>query len=542
MNSPLLQRLDTPLRWWLLGASLALVHPACDSVTPGAVTTALDGSAPPQPAALRSLSFDKDWIHADDLDPQTLTIALTPDTPWRRLEVMINHPRHTRNGRARDGLFSVDRRGACEVAAGGPLRLLSERCQVGRAPEGGDVVTLSFVASERFGGAADNTAAIKITTDDDLEPRWTLATPPGEGFDVVPRDMLCLPGRALCVEGDAHRCDEEGQNTRRAQACDPALGCAQGQCLICNPDEVSCSGDSLSLCGRLGLTEAVASCGASRARCDAEQGLCVPRVCDATTSLEPSPTLPPVPDSAPRPMPVFILAGQSNMVGVGDSDQLPDPCGEPQVQIWFWGVRGGGWAPVRPGERIFGPEVGVGWALRQAAPETPQALFKHATGGTSLATHWRPTTPQQSCPEAPCQWNPMISAAERAMERLRDAGYEPQVAGVFWMQGESDARDATQAAAYAENLRRWLDEARRWLDAPSLPVVIGRISKHLPAQRHPHTSTVRAAQRAVAEADPHTAWIDTDDLPLKADLIHFNAQGQVTLGERFVAAWLGLNH
>jgi hypothetical protein len=106
-----------------------------------------------------------------------------------------------------------------------------------------------------------------------------------------------------------------------------------------------------------------------------------------------------------------------------------------------------------------------------------------------------------------------------------------------WMQGERDARE-NLGAAYADAMRQLIANLRRDLDQPAMNFVIGRISDYRKADDKSWTA-VRAAQVAVAESDPHGAWVDCDDLNdkeqkgVKRDDLHYTKEGYVLLGRRF---------
>jgi hypothetical protein len=71
---------------------------------------------------------------------------------------------------------------------------------------------------------------------------------------------------------------------------------------------------------------------------------------------------------------------------------------------------------------------------------------------------------------------------------------------------------------------------------PELPVIIGRLSSELLKSKKfnwQFTTTVQAAQEAVAKSDKNVEIINTDDLSQRSDLTHFDAPGQIKLGERF---------
>ena len=64
-------------------------------------------------------------------------------------------------------------------------------------------------------------------------------------------------------------------------------------------------------------------------------------------------------------------------------------------------------------------------------------------------------------------------------------------------------------------------------------MIIGRIHSSVPQPTFEHFLTVRTSQVAVAESDGFSDWIDTDDISLLDDSLHFDAAGQLALGQRF---------
>ena len=102
---------------------------------------------------------------------------------------------------------------------------------------------------------------------------------------------------------------------------------------------------------------------------------------------------------------------------------------------------------------------------------------------------------------------------------------------MVWMQGESDATAAT-AGTYQANLTAFIADIRATYGS-SLPFVIGRLSSKQTAIDAASLNTVRAAQDAVAAADPRTGIFSTDELSMKSDNLHFDADGQQTMGGSF---------
>src|SRR5262249_7800037 len=134
-----------------------------------------------------------------------------------------------------------------------------------------------------------------------------------------------------------------------------------------------------------------------------------------------------------------------------------------------------------------------------------------------------------------------LEAATRTAADLADRGYTPVFAGLFWMQGEVDSQAQKTADRYEKNLTRFVRELRRRLAAPDLVVVLGRPNASItcgPFGCFPFVSQVRRADATVAASVPGVVIVDTDDLVLQADGVHFTPASQLALGERFAIALL----
>ncbi|XXX81548.1 sialate O-acetylesterase [Sorangium sp. So ce134] len=285
-----------------------------------------------------------------------------------------------------------------------------------------------------------------------------------------------------------------------------------------------------------------------------------------------------------QPVKVFVLAGQSNMVGFGVGASLPAEL-QSQPDIWYDhynpDAREGGpyaaatsadWGPLEPkGEaRRYGPEITFGRAMAEAFPEHRIAIVKVAQGGTNLVDHWgRGLGPDPEVLYKSQLYHALLGkldsatyAGDRALRypdeptrldsalaRLESEGHDVEIAGLLWMQGENEAGWAA-AFSYGDTLRAFLAAIREDLGVPGLPVVLGRISDNLyPANGGPiaagkeaNIDAVRAAQVAVAEEDPRVAWVDTDDFTPRRpdDAWHFDSAAYQLLGQRFADAYVAL--
>ncbi|MBI5549126.1 MAG: hypothetical protein HY901_35015 [Deltaproteobacteria bacterium] len=231
---------------------------------------------------------------------------------------------------------------------------------------------------------------------------------------------------------------------------------------------------------------------------------------------------------------VYLLAGQSNMLGHGLSTELSAPFDSPQDDVLLWHDDTLGWNSLQVGSGKFvdgfGPELSFGRAMADARPAERIVLIKHAVGNTNLAYDWKPDTGPQ--------YQAFSSKVAAALRALAERNLTYKIDGFVWMQGESDTFNLADAQAHEANLQAFVARVRSDFDAPALPFVLGRIRKDLPNSSFPHTTVVRDAQAAVARLDSKVRMVDTDDLPPNADATHYSSQGLIMLGQRFANGFL----
>lgn len=240
---------------------------------------------------------------------------------------------------------------------------------------------------------------------------------------------------------------------------------------------------------------------------------------------------------------VFLLAGQSNMEGLGQNSQLSGALAAPLpgVKIWRDDVGAGrGFVDLEPGfgsgtgrtggGSRFGPELGFGHRLAEAFPGETIYLVKYAVGGTNLHEQWNP--------ETGAHFETFAEVTSRALGELDSLGVDFTLEAMLWTQGERDTRFVNMADAYEENLPAFIEAVRIDQHAPEMPFFLSRLSSQqtdLPAAT---LATVRAAQQATAAADPLAIMIDTDAFGMGTDNLHFNTAGMLALGEAFADRYL----
>ena len=240
----------------------------------------------------------------------------------------------------------------------------------------------------------------------------------------------------------------------------------------------------------------------------------------------------------PAPVQVYLLGGQSNMDGYSYVTGLPPSLQLSQDDVTIYWSGRPAWTGLAPssygtlyyGVEYFGPEVTFGRTIADARPDHTIALIKHAIGGTDLAECWYPGL-DASDPLMGACYAGWLSTVQDGLAELED--YE--IAGMIWMQGESDAYTEAFADAYAENLRSLIDRVREDVSSDEMPFAMGIID----CINCPYRETVRAAQVEVAAESALISAVETEDLPQNYDYIHFDASGMRTLGERLAGALLG---
>lgn len=269
---------------------------------------------------------------------------------------------------------------------------------------------------------------------------------------------------------------------------------------------------------------------------------------------------------------LFILAGQSNMLGYQSNlDDLPPRLRQSQKNV-LWYDRQDQWVPLEaPTEPLlppdpslpvppfesyhpehshkvnnsvgFGPEISLGENLANGLNETV-ALVKYSRNGTNLDTQWDPGLDANGDPKDTL-YPRMKQRVFQAIADLSALGYTVEVSGFFWMQGESDASHPEMAQNYESNLTHFIQTIRQDFNRPNLPFIYGMV--HFGNQHEKPNNTinccgdiVRSAQINVQTTIPHTRAVETRNLSLNRDLLHFDSNGILTIGNLFSDAWFNI--
>lgn len=233
---------------------------------------------------------------------------------------------------------------------------------------------------------------------------------------------------------------------------------------------------------------------------------------------------------------VWILAGQSNMEGIGLIREAARP--DPLVRAFYMHDQ---WRVARDpihnlsvavdpvhSRTARSPHVGVGPGVAfgqemHRRTGVPQGLIACAHGGTSMDA-----------------WDPKLKklggkSLYGAMRR-RFVKNGSRVAGVAWYQGCSDAGSAV-SHEYFDKMKRFIRCVRRDLRDPHLPFVavqIGRVCNR--GRTDPqHWNRVQEMQRQLPESVRRCSVVPAIDLSMD-DGIHISGNDQNRLGRRIAQA------
>lgn len=239
------------------------------------------------------------------------------------------------------------------------------------------------------------------------------------------------------------------------------------------------------------------------------------------------------------PIPVFIIAGQSNAEGgadLGDRTGLPALAplnltrAMPGTPIWnatttqFETLREDvigvgnqyGYIAQQPYNAYFGPELAVADLMDRAGRQG--YILKYAYGGTAIEV-WMSGQPKRLL---------LDKTVKDGLAAIKAAnpGRALQVT-MLWGQGESNNGDS--AAAYQAKLKAFFDSCYAdWLPAEA------RIALTLLRAQFDTNGQVRAGQVAYAATNPYVTCLIPDAWEARTDVpIHYNGNGQYAQGKAF---------
>ena len=262
----------------------------------------------------------------------------------------------------------------------------------------------------------------------------------------------------------------------------------------------------------------------------------------------------PAATNTPKHYKVFVLSGQSNSLGTDAGTEVQKLPGldsaDAQVPFWWHNVSGdiygisaspgnsignsgGFWKTIRaqPGFNIYanvanawGPEIQFARTLFHAG-ETNFVVIKASRGGGGNSL-WLKSNADNH------MYVHVTNTVLQACNRLTADGHTIELAGLLYLQGESDS--AGEQTAAGTRFKTLVDNLRT--DLPNAAALKGYMLGNLA------TPATRAAQEAIAAANPsYLYYNDILDLSdeLVSDNLHHNRKAKLVTGARFAQMVLG---
>ncbi len=207
-------------------------------------------------------------------------------------------------------------------------------------------------------------------------------------------------------------------------------------------------------------------------------------------------------ETAEKKTHLFVLSGQSNMVGldpgVSFTPAVEHAFGKENVIVVKKAQSG---APIR------------GWYKNYKYPDNRQIKDRSKIGHL---------------------YDALITEVKAAT-----AGKSYDTVTFVWMQGERDAKEQL-AEVYADSFKGVIAQLQKDLRKEKINFVIGRISDFdMQNKKYKHWTKIRGIQVQLADESANGAWVDTDDMNNKKGQqsvgggLHYNSRGYKSLGQAF---------
>ncbi|MHC4596637.1 MAG: glycoside hydrolase family 99-like domain-containing protein, partial [Planctomycetota bacterium] len=261
---------------------------------------------------------------------------------------------------------------------------------------------------------------------------------------------------------------------------------------------------------------------------------------------------------------VSILSGQSNMVGHGNSLELPDALRKGTDRVLMF--EDGKWQPLRPfkppnktqrknglTEFSFGPEIAFAHAIAEAWPDETIGIVKQAFGGTGVLA-WNPNWTKEQADRTKDGGKGNLFKKLTDKVKAACASRDCELMGFVWQQGGKDMVFVDVAKEYLTNLKAMVDGVRKEVGAEDMPFLYGsarRSEWNLPDDLSDMVPTelnsgrigamwVFKAQWDAQQAITNAKMVIHRDLERHPKDAHYNTAGQLELGRLFAEAYLDM--
>jgi len=227
---------------------------------------------------------------------------------------------------------------------------------------------------------------------------------------------------------------------------------------------------------------------------------------------------------------VFIMAGQSNMAGRG----IVEPEDTVSDKRIFSINKDGQIILAKEPLHFYEPErtgldCGLSFAktlITKIPADISILIIPTAVGGSSIS--------QCGCDSVFRN----VKLYSNFLSKVEIAKQNGIIKGILWHQGESDANEKN-IPLYKQRLHLLFSKFRSAIGNNELPVLLGELGSFSNTQAN--FDLINKAIHDYATEDKNSRIISTKDLKDKGDHLHFDSEGQRTMGKRFANAYLGMH-
>lgn len=220
----------------------------------------------------------------------------------------------------------------------------------------------------------------------------------------------------------------------------------------------------------------------------------------------------------PEKFDVFILMGQSNMVGIYNDNTL----NRITSKVLAFNTDLGKWRPAKEPLHGYGIGPGIPFATELIDNNWCDAvgLIPMAVNGSNIKS-----------------WMAGGVNFEKTIRVLDGADFGDSVVAVLWLQGESDSGSISSASNYKNRLEDMIVQYRNELKMPNLIFIMSGIGSFLSDEKYPGANIVNEAMRSIASDDDYVLFIDSKDLLDGGDKLHYSAKSAREIGMRMAVAF-----
>jgi hypothetical protein len=225
---------------------------------------------------------------------------------------------------------------------------------------------------------------------------------------------------------------------------------------------------------------------------------------------------------------VFIMAGQSNMAGRGQVEAM-DTIPHPRIL-----------SINKNGELIIAKEplhfyepamtgldcgLSFGKELLKLVPDSVSILMLPTAVGGSSIRQWVNDSSFRG-----------VTLFSNFKEKVEIGKKYWTIKGILWHQGETDASKVETINIYDAQLEKLFAAFRTEVGNKELPVFIGELGSF--SKNDAKWQSINSKISTFIERDSNSYLVKTSDLFHKGDSVHFDAEGQRKMGERFAERFI----